>query len=181
MTTLLKTPHTMDLRMTPLLRRLVASCVVLLSLASASVASAQEQEGLAPGEQVFLFLCGTSTTSAAATSVGYFFLGQREKALEQDITILRQIVMVDEYIKANPAAVQMAFSLSAGDELNELVALLGHEHELTLEQRLELRARRGVLLSSAQGRDPRPLADAFRIYAVFADVLWDRQVVEVTR
>jgi hypothetical protein len=167
--------------MNPSLRRLAALCAASAALALPSAAAAQQQEGLSGGEQAFLVLSSSSTTSAGVTTVGYIFLGEREKALERDITILRQIVMVDDYIKANPAAVQMAFTLGAGDELDELVALLGHEDELTLEQRLELRARRDVLLSSAQGRDPRPLADAFRIYAVFADVLWDRQVVEVTR
>ena len=168
-------------RMKPTLRRLAALCAVSASLALPSVAAAQQQEGLSGGEQAFLVLSSSSTTSAGVTTVGYIFLGAREEALERDITIMRQIVMVDDYIKANPAAVQMAFALSAGDELDELVALLGHENELTQEQRLELRARRDVLLSSAQARDPRPLADAFRIYAVFAEVLWDRQVVEVTR
>jgi hypothetical protein len=161
--------------------RLAAACALTLCLMAPAGAAAQEQEGLAPGEQAFLVLSSSTTTSGGVITVGYVLLGEREKRLEQEIRVLQVVGLLDDYLEANEAAVQMALALGAGDELDELVALLGHEGALTQEQRLELRARRAELRALVARQDPRPLADAFGVYAIFARVLWDHHVAEVTR
>ncbi len=112
------------------MRRTLSTLCAALALvcASQSVALAQSAD-----DQAAETLLSTTTVALIPVTTSYFVLmwqfDSRKQELRDSVKRLESIVMIEDYLDAHEEDVRFAFTIGAGEPLDDLVALMGRRHE----------------------------------------------------